>query len=127
MLLSFLFSMSGSLPFEVETKDDEDEDEKIAEAVKKGKWSFDNKAFARSTSEVKDFISALMSKDAKYVPRLKHKSVSQSISQSVNRFIDVNTWDKVVLHIQAWGSCIKLMTNSLEVIPQKLMLSVDFF
>ena len=57
--------MSGSLPFEVETKDDEDEDEKIGEAVKRGKWSFDNKAFARSTSEVKDFISALMSKDAK--------------------------------------------------------------
>lgn len=57
--------MSGSLPFEVETKDDEDEDEKIGEAVKKGKWSFDNKAFARCTSEVKDFISACMSKDAK--------------------------------------------------------------
>lgn len=58
-------SMSGSLPFAVETKDDEDEDEKISEAVQKGKWSFDSKAFARSTSEVKDFITALMFKDAK--------------------------------------------------------------
>ena len=57
--------MSGSLPFAVETKDNEDEDEKISEAVQKGKWSFDSKAFARSTSEVKDFISALMSKDAR--------------------------------------------------------------
>ena len=57
--------MSGSLPFEVETKDDEDEDEKISEAIQKGKWSFDNKAFARCTSEVKNFISALMSKDTK--------------------------------------------------------------
>jgi len=66
MLLSrSFFSMSGSLPFAVETKDDEDEDEKICECVQRGKWSFDSKAFARSTSEVKDFITALMSKDAK--------------------------------------------------------------
>lgn len=57
--------MSGSLPFAVETKDDEDEDEKIGECVQRGKWSFDSKAFARSTSEVKDFITALMSKDAR--------------------------------------------------------------
>ena len=57
--------MSGLLPFAVETKDDEDEDEKIAESVQRGKWSFDSKAFARSTSEVKDFITALLSKDAK--------------------------------------------------------------
>lgn len=66
ILLSYcFFSMSGSLPFAVETKDDEDEDEKIGECVQRGKWSFDSKAFARSTSEVKDFITALMSKDAK--------------------------------------------------------------
>ena len=57
--------MSGALPFDVETKDDEDEDEKITEAVKKGKWSFDSKAFSRATSEVKDFITALLSIDAK--------------------------------------------------------------
>ena len=66
MLLSdSSFSMSGALPFAVETKDDEDEDEKIGECVQRGKWSFDSKAFARSTSEVKDFITALLSKDAK--------------------------------------------------------------
>ena len=65
LLFRSLFSMSGSLPFAVETKDDEDEDEKIGESVQRGKWSFDSKAFARSTSEVKDFITALMSKDAK--------------------------------------------------------------
>ena len=53
------------LPFAVETKDDEDEDEKIGEAVKRGKWSFDSKAFQRSTSEVKDLITSLLSKDAK--------------------------------------------------------------
>lgn len=57
--------MSGMLPFSVETKDDEDEDEKLGEAIQRGKWSFDPKAFQRSTSEVKDLITSLLSKDAK--------------------------------------------------------------
>lgn len=60
--------LSGILPFAVECKEDEDEDEKISEAVKRGKWSFDSKAFNRSTSEVKDFITALLSFDAKKRP-----------------------------------------------------------
>ena len=58
--------MSGILPFAVgDVGEDEDEDEKIAEAVKKGKWSFDPKAFSRSTSEIKDLITSLLSKDAR--------------------------------------------------------------
>lgn len=57
--------MSGILPFTVECNEDEDEDEKLGEVVQKGKWSFDSKAFARSTSELKDFITALLSFDAK--------------------------------------------------------------
>ena len=61
----YYFSMSGMLPFSVETKDDDDEDEKLGEVIKRGKWSFDSKAFQRSTSEVKDLITSLLSKDAK--------------------------------------------------------------
>jgi len=65
VLFPLLSRLSGILPFAVECKEDEDEDEKISEAVKRGKWSFDSKAFNRSTSEVKDFITALLSFDAK--------------------------------------------------------------
>ena len=57
--------MSGVLPFSVDTREDEDEDEKIAEVIKKGKWTFESKAFSRCTSEVKDFITSLMSFNAK--------------------------------------------------------------
>lgn len=57
--------MSGMLPFSVEMRDDDDEDEKLGEVIKRGKWSFDSKAFQRSTSEVKDLITSLLSKDAK--------------------------------------------------------------
>lgn len=66
--------MSGMLPFSVETRDDDDEDEKLGEVIKRGKWSFDSKAFQRSTSEVKDLITSLLSKDAKKRPTAEEAS-----------------------------------------------------
>lgn len=57
--------ISGELPFCVECTEDEDEDEKLSQEIKKCKWNLDSKAFARCTSEVKKFITTLLQFDVK--------------------------------------------------------------
>ena len=64
-LLFFVCSISGELPFCVECTEGEDEDEKLSQEIKKCKWDLDAKAFARCTSEVKKFITALLQFDVK--------------------------------------------------------------
>lgn len=72
--------LSGLLPFNVECKEDEDEDEKLGQEITKGKWYFDPKAFSRSTSEVKDFITAMLSFDPKKRPSAEEAKQNQWLS-----------------------------------------------